>query len=53
VTKLTFLKALTDAIARMSAAVAAIAADDYDTAERELEGVHSLIEETARELRAA
>lgn len=51
--KLSFLKALLDAIARMSAAVAAIASDDYETAERELDGVRELLEETARELRRA
>lgn len=51
--KLALLKALTDSIALMSAAVAAIAADDYDTAERELAGVHDLLEDTARDLRQA
>jgi hypothetical protein len=51
--KLRFLQALTDAISRMSAAVAAIAADDYDAAEAELRAVHQVIEDAKQELRAA
>lgn len=44
---------LLDAVQKMLRAVAAIQADDYDTAENELQSVHTLLEETAREMRAA
>lgn len=51
--KLMLLQALTDAIGRMSAAVAALAADNFDMAEAELLAVHDGIEAAARELRNA
>jgi hypothetical protein len=51
--KLVFLNALLDAIQRLLRTVAAIQADDYDTAEAELVAVHRILTESAEELRAA
>lgn len=51
--KLQLLHALLDAIAKMLRAVAAIQSDDFDTAETELLAVHRILEDSARDLRAA
>lgn len=51
--KLQMLTALLDAIGKMLAAIAAINADDLDTAEAELEAVHEILQQSAKELRAA
>lgn len=52
-TKLLFVHALLDAIARMLRVVKALQDDDFDAAETELAEVHRLLLDTAEELRAA